>query len=617
MKKVLSFLIAMGMVFGMTTAVNAAVEKTGTLTDSCADFGKVYEKEGMLSESQTLTYKDKSGNPYSATAFGMAKETKSGYVTYEIDGDISSVDIRVTAAMFVEYVTDIPGNYSFIYKIKVSPDNIYYTDLGLELKWGNQFGFNDLTDDGRVNGRLSSDDIPMGMKYLKIEFPTLVDKGANQSDYSRSVYSVNVEYTKKGYMMFNDNCSSLNKVKESSGLLPEIHNLNADVLQSGMYGMSGTNRNSAYVIYELGGNISSVTVNGVIYMIGEYDVPDAECAYQVMVSPDGVNYTDLNLRWKWLTSGYIIDKSVNREFIPVEYSSNNIPAGMKYLKIVLPPLKEDSSYQYDYSRGIYNVKAEYYKNGYGCIDDYCKDFSKLYDRNGLLDAVTSFTYKDKAGNTYSTNAFGMERTVVDGGYVTYHTDGNITAVDVRGTGMMFAEYEEMYKIMVSPDDENYTDLGLEMQWGNQFGFEDLTDNGCVNLRYASDNIPAGMKYLKIVFPTMKNDSPEYNNDYTRSIYRVSIDYEIPASVDVPSYNFTDGENGKTTLAASVNAVGKDSEISVFAATYDENGKLVDCAMQKKSVSADTTEDFEITVTKSAKTLGFVWSGAAPEAEILK
>ena len=116
---------------------------------------------------------------------------------------------------------------------------------------------------------------------------------------------------------------------------------------------------------------------------------------------------------------------------------------------------------------------------------------------------------------------------------------------------------------------------------------------------------------------MKNDSPEYNNDYTRSIYRVSIDYEIPASVDVPSYNFTDGENGKTTLTASVNAVGKDSEISIFAATYDESGKLVDCAMQKKNVSADTTEDFEITVTKSAKTLGFVWSGAAPEAEILK
>ncbi len=640
MKKVLSFLIAMGMVFGMTTAVNAATEKTGTMTDSCTDFGKVYEKEGMLEASHAFMYMTQDENQVTANEIGMAKGTKSGYVVYRVNGNINSVDVRGSVLGVSDYVNRTPNEDNNFYRISVSPDNKKYTDLKLKMQWGNQFGNKDTfeTWDGRYHARFSSENIPEGMKYLKVELPELTDEayaagGANQSDYSRALYSVNIGY---GSYTFTDSCANFDNIYEKDGLMDAVTSITYSGNWSSAYGMAkGTKY--GYVVYRMDGNINSVDIRGSILGANDYvnRTPNSDNNfYRISVSKDNVTYTDLGLKMQWGSQfGFSNTFETWDGRFHARFASDNIPDGMKYLKIEFPELTEEAyagggTNQTDYSRLLYKVAIDYDSSGY-VLKDKLADMSNIYESDGILAESQAISYSDNNGNSTNANALGMAKETKSG-YVVYKFDGNITEVDIRGTIAAMGNYvnragsgdNNCYRISVSADNVTYTDLGLPMQWGPQFGYPNQlqTWDGRFHARFASDNIPAGMKYLKIEYPELNDAAYEAGGgdqfNYSRSLYSVYVRYSAEF-VDVPSYNFTDGEDGKTTLTASVNAVGKDSEISVFAASYDENGKLVDCAMQKKNVSADATEDFEITVTKSAKTLGFVWSGEAPEAEILK
>ena len=200
--------------------------------------------------------------------------------------------------------------------------------------------------------------------------------------------------------------------------------------------------------------------------------------------------------------------------------------------------------------------------------DDCTTLDNIYEMQGI-DGVNS--------SIHGRSVYGMLKTTRSG-YAVYKMQGNIKSFEVFGVIAGAGAYNQLeYDIYVSADNVDYKKINAPLIWGNQFGEVTTLPSGGYPVKYMSNTIPDGMKYLKIVLPSIKDGIAQADGDYWRSVYKVNISY-LPAGAEAS----TKGE-----IAAADNVTVDFSE-AMDASTVDASQFTLEDGPQ--TVSAELSED---------------------------
>ena len=209
------------------------------------------------------------------------------------------------------------------------------------------------------------------------------------------------------------------------------------------------------------------------------------------------------------------------------------------------------------------ASADELSQGEYMFEDDCTTLDKIYEKSGIMDEINT--------TKYNRSVYGMAKDTKTG-YAVYKLDGDITSFEVFAMleGSDRLSRLETY-VYVSPDNVNYTQIDAPLIWGSSYG-EPVTVNGGYPVKYKSDSIPEGMRYLKIVPPEIKDGLTSTYDNYNRSIYRVKIGWfnkKFAAST------------GKTVKAENTLKVSFSEEVNPDTVTADafeiENGPAVTAA----------------------------------------